>query len=47
MGERTNDVDCVVVENVKRSTLRWFGNVEKWEIETHKERVRMSLKDMV
>ncbi len=32
MRERGSGVLCCVVEWVKRSTLRWFGHIEWWEM---------------
>ncbi len=29
MGERGSGVECSVLELMKRSTLRWFGHIEK------------------
>ena len=42
MGERAVGVGCGVVESVKRSTLRWFGHVERMESDRLTKRVYQS-----
>ena len=42
MGERANGVRCGVVEWVKRSTLRWFGHVERMGSDEFVKKVYMS-----
>ena len=42
MGEKSAGVGCGVVETVKRSTLRWFGHLERMEDERLTKKVYRS-----
>ncbi len=42
MGSQANEVNCGVVEWVKRNTLRWFGHIERMGSEEFVKRVYMS-----
>ncbi len=42
MGSHGNEVNCGVVERVKRNTLRWFGHIERMESEEFVKKVYMS-----
>ncbi len=42
MGSHTNEVNCGVVEWLKRNTLRWFGDIERMGNEEFVKKVYMN-----